>query len=202
MSYEYNKWRIKEFAEATGKTPYQLGALAGITNLNNPKGWLEGKTPNVNTLVKFANGSGISLLEFFSEDGIPMSERYSQAEIPAHTDDISTIPLIEHVREVSRMEKEHLAELMQKDIDLAKKEMEMSDRIREKVKAEYNRDKEQIIGSYESRLTERDNTIARLQQQLAELTAQYKELESARSEKGYLGFGGVTGLAEKPYGSR
>lgn len=201
MAYTYNKWRIKEFAEESILTPSQLGKTVGITNLDTVNRWMEGSIPSVEVLVRFANGNNISLLEFFKENGEDMHKLYSKVESKAdskeETEDIANvIPTITHVQEIARIEKEHLKELMQKEIDLAKKEVEMTDRIREKVKAEFNKDKEQIIESYEARLTDRDNTIAKLQQQLAELTAQYKELESAQSEKGYLGFGGVTGLAE------
>lgn len=202
-SYTYNKWRIKEFAEQTGKTHGQLGSMVGVSNQGTTRGWLEGSSPNVGTIVKFANAARLSLLEFFEEDGIKMSELYTKVEKkPEIKETQSVIPTIEHVKEISRMEREHLKELMQKDIEIAKKELAMTDRIREKVKAEFNKDKEQIIESYEARLTDRDATIAKLQQQLAELTAQYKELESTKSEKSYLGFGSTTGLAEKPYGSK
>lgn len=207
MAYTYNKWRIKEFAEESRLTPSQLGKTVGITNLDTVNRWMEGSIPSVEVLVRFANGNNLSLLEFFKENGEDMHKLYSkvepEAESKGKSDDIvNVIPAITHVQEIARIEKEHLKELMQKEIDLAKKEVEMFDCIREKVKDEFNKDKEQIIESYEARLTDRDATIARLQQQLAELTVQYKELESAKSEKSYLGFGGVTGLAEKPYGSR
>lgn len=201
MAYTYNKWRIKEFAEESGLTPSQLGKTVGITNLDTVNRWMEGSIPSVEVLVRFANGNNLSLLEFFKENGEDMHKLYSkvepEAESKKETDDIvNVIPAITHVQEIARIEKEHLKELMQKEIDLAKKEVEMSDNIREKVKAEFNKDKEQIIESYEARLTDRDATIARLQQQLAELTVQYKELESSQKEKGYLGYGGVKGLAE------
>ena len=52
----------------------------------------------------------------------------------------------------------------------------MTDRIREKIKGEFNEDKQQIIESYEERLRERDADVAKMQHQLAELTLQYKEL--------------------------
>lgn len=201
MAYTYNKWRIKEFAEESGLTPSQLGKTVGITNLDTVNRWMEGSIPSVEVLVRFANGNNLSLLEFFKENGEDMHKLYSkvepEAESKKETDDIvNVIPAITHVQEIARIEKEHLKELMQKEIDLAKKEVEMSDNIREKVKAEFNKDKEQIIESYEARLTDRDNTIARLQQQLAELTVQYKELESEQREKGYMGYGGMKGLAE------
>lgn len=201
MAYTYNKWRIKEFAEESGLTPSQLGKTVGITNLDTVNRWMEGSIPSVEVLVRFANGNNLSLLEFFKENGEDMHKLYSkvepEAESKKETDDIvNVIPAITHVQEIARIEKEHLKELMQKEIDLAKREVEMSDNIREKVKAEFNKDKKQIIESYEARLTDRDNTIARLQQQLAELTVQYKELESEQREKGYMGYGSMKGLAE------
>lgn len=201
MAYTYNKWRIKEFAEESRLTPSQLGKTVGITNLDTVNRWMEGSIPSVEVLVRFANGNNLSLLEFFKENGEDMHKLYSkveqETESKGKSDDIvNVIPAITHVQEIARIEKEHLKELMQKEIDLAKREVEMSDNIREKVKAEFNKDKEQIIESYEARLTDRDATIARLQQQLAELTVQYKELESEQREKGYMGYGSMKGLAE------
>lgn len=204
MSYQYNKWRIKEFAENSDLTQCQIGRAVGITNPETISRWMEGSIPNVEVLVRFANRHQVPLLEFFSENGEPMHKLYSKVDSKVESNVDSkekaegienSISTIEHIKEIARMEKEHLKELMQKDIDLAKKEVEMADRIREKIKDEFNKDKEQIIDSYESRLSDRDATIAKLQQQLAELTLQYKELES-KSEKGYMGFGGVTGVAE------
>lgn len=201
MAYTYNKWRIKEFAEETSMTISQLGRTVGITNLETVSRWLEGSIPNVKVLARFASENHIPLLEFFSEDGTPMHKLYAKVEQEEkqeakHIDIANVIPTISHVQEIARLEKEHLRELMQKDIDLAKKEVEMTDRIREKVKAEFEKDKQQIIDSYEARLADRDAIIGKLQQQLAELTVQYKELESTQREKGYLGFGGMMGLAE------
>ena len=97
------------------------------------------------------------------------------------------------------LEKQHLREMMQKDIDLAKKEIEMRDQIRRELKAEFEADKQQIIESYEDRLRDRDNDVAKLQQQLAELTVQYRELESSQGEKGYYPKGTITGVAESAY---
>jgi hypothetical protein len=86
--------------------------------------------------------------------------------------------------------------MMQKDIDLARQEAKMREDIRRELKAEFEQDKQTLVDNYEARLRNRDADVAKLQQQLAELTLQYKELESARNEKSYLGYGGVTGLAE------
>ena len=47
MSYQYNKWRIKEFAENSDLTPCQLGRAVGITNLDTVSRWMEGSIPSV-----------------------------------------------------------------------------------------------------------------------------------------------------------
>lgn len=203
MSFNYNKSRFKEFAYETGKTSGQIGRIVGITNPTTPQGWLNGGDIRVETLLRFVSKTGIHLLEFFQEDGKPMHELYTKvSDSPKNEDIQSSISSIEHVREMAELEKQHLKEMMQKDIDLAKKEVEMTDRIREKVKAEFDKDRQQIIESYEARLRSRDNDVAKLQQQLAELTAQYKELETMNREGGYFPKGTITGLAEKPYGVR
>ena len=199
MAYIYNKWRLKEFAEKTGKTVSQMGGVVGISNMETVRGWLEGKNPRVDTVVKFASNAGINLLEFFEEDGIRMDEIYSKGEKVEVEEPTDTISYVEHLRQVSDMEKTHIKEMMQKDIDLAKKEVEMREQIRRELKAEFEADKRQIIESYEDRLRERDNDVAKLQQQVAELTVQYKELESSQGEKGYYPKGTITGVAESAY---
>lgn len=196
MSYLYNKERIKEFIQSSGLTPMAVGRKVGVFNTETCNNWAKGSDIRVSTLLKIAEAYGIDLLEFFIEDGEKMSETYGKkrGEAPPPVAPEGNINYIDYIKEVSEMEKRHLRELMQKDIDLAKKEVEMAERIREKVRQETAADKQQIIDSYEARLTDRDKTIGQLQQQLAELSAQYKELE-ASGGKGFRPYG-VTGMAE------
>lgn len=214
MTYKYNNSRIKEFAEKKGFGGRTIANKLKMSNDKAPRSWLAGaETIRMDHFLKFVNTFKIDIREFFYKDDILMSEA---TETPCATENtfcsqqegtqkVSSTELdmvVSHIQEKAELEKKHIREMMQKDLELSHKEVELRKEIRKELKAEYNQDKEKIIESYETRLRERDADVARLQQQLAELTAQYKELESAQREKGYLGFGGVTGLAEKPYGSR
>jgi hypothetical protein len=209
MSYKYNNTRIKEFAESKGIGGRTIANKMGMTNDLAPRGWINcTEKIYMHHFINFINTFGFDIHEFFYQDGVLMSEAFkeenskcsdesSSQSVPADT----TALELAHVKEMAELEKKHIREMMQKDIDLARQEVEMTDRIREKVKREFEQDKQQIIESYEERLRERDADVAKLQQQLAELTLQYKELES-KTEKGYMPYGGVTGVAEKSYGMK
>jgi hypothetical protein len=209
MSYKYNNTRIKEFAESKGIGGRTIANKMGMTNDLAPRGWINcTEKIYMHHFINFINTFGFDIHEFFYQDGVLMSEvikdenskcsnESSSQSVPTDT----TALELAHVKEMAELEKKHIREMMQKDIDLARQEVEMTDRIREKVKREFEQDKQQIIESYEERLRERDADVAKLQQQLAELTLQYKELES-KTEKGYMPYGGVTGVAEKSYGMK
>jgi hypothetical protein len=209
MSYKYNNTRIKEFAESKGIGGRTIANKMGMTNDLAPRGWINcTEKIYMHHFINFINTFGFDIHEFFYQDGVLMSEAFkeenskcsdepSSQSVPTDTTSLE----LAHVKEMAELEKKHIREMMQKDIDLARQEVEMTDRIREKVKREFEQDKQQIIESYEERLRERDADVAKLQQQLAELTLQYKELES-KTEKGYMPYGGVTGVAEKSYGMK
>lgn len=209
MSYKYNNTRIKEFAESKGIGGRTIANKMGMTNDLAPRGWINcTEKIYMHHFINFINTFGFDIHEFFYQDGVLMSEAFKEENSKCSDEPSSqSVPTdttaleLAHVKEMAELEKKHIREMMQKDIDLARQEVEMTDRIREKVKREFEQDKQQIIESYEERLRERDADVAKLQQQLAELTLQYKELES-KTEKGYMPYGGVTGLAEKPYGMK
>lgn len=209
MSYKYNNTRIKEFAEKNKLSGRAIATRMGMSNDLAPRGWI-GCTEKIymHHFINFINTFGFDIHEFFYQDDVLMSETENGKNTKCSDESGSqSVPSgnsaseLAHVKEMAELEKKHIREMMQKDIDLARKEVEMTDRIREKVKREFEQDKQQIIESYETRLRERDADVAKLQQQLAELSLQYKELES-NSEKGFMPYGGMTGVAEKPYGSR
>ena len=209
MSYKYNNTRIKEFAESKGIGGRTIANKMGMTNDLAPRGWINcTEKIYMHHFINFINTFGFDIHEFFYQDGVLMSEAFKEENSKCSDEPSSqSVPTdttaleLAHVKEMAELEKKHIREMMQKDIDLARQEVEMTDRIREKVKREFEQDKQQIIESYEERLRERDADVAKLQQQLAELTLQYKELES-KTEKGYMPYGGVTGVAEKSYGMK
>lgn len=209
MSYKYNNTRIKEFAESKGIGGRTIANKMGMTNDLAPRGWINcTEKIYMHHFINFINTFGFDIHEFFYQDGVLMSEAFkeenskcsdepSSQSVPTDTTSLE----LAHVKEMAELEKKHIREMMQKDIDLARQEAKMREDIRRELKAEFEQDKQTLVDNYEARLRNRDADVAKLQQQLAELTLQYKELES-KTEKGYMPYGTVTGVADKPYGMK
>lgn len=204
MSYKYNNTRIKEFAELKGFGGRSIANRMKMKNDLAPRGWIAcTEKIYMHHFINFINTFGLDIHEFFYQDGVLMSEAIKEENSKCSEEPSSqSVPTdttaleLAHVKEMAELEKKHIREMMQKDIDLARQEAKMREEIRRELKAEFEQDKQTLVDNYEARLRSRDADVAKLQQQLAELTLQYKELEAARSEKSYVGFGGVTGLAE------
>lgn len=205
MSYKYNNTRIKEFAESKGIGGRSIANKMGMTNDLAPRGWINcTEKIYMHHFINFINTFGFDIHEFFYKDGVLMSEAMKEENSKCSSETPESVPEgaarecsameLAHVKKVAEMEKEHLREMMQKDLEISRKEISLREEIRKELKAEFEADKQQIIDSYEARLTDRDKTIGQLQQQLAELSAQYKELES-QSERGFKKYG-MTGIAD------
>ena len=197
MAYLYNAEKIKEFAQERGMGGRTIANKLNMSNDKAPRGWLEGnKQIRMDHFLNFVNTFKLDLLDFFTQDGSPLSKAQNNAQATENT--FCSVPesvaelKIAHIQAMADMEKEHLREMMQKDIDLAQKELLLNEKIRKQLKAEFADDKQQIIDSYEERLTERDKLIGQLQQQVAELTA-------AQEPKKVLGYASITGVAERGY---
>lgn len=197
MAYKYNNTRIKEFAEAEkigGRT------IANRMNMSNdlaPRGWIAcTEKIYMHHFINFVNTFGLNIHEFFYEDGVLMSDTDKDNNRKCSSSkNTQTVPTdtaaieLAHVKEMAEVEKKHIREMMQKEVEFSRKEIELRKQIRQELKEEFNTDKQQIINSYEARLTDRDNTIARLQQQLSE--------EAQKKEKGFGNFRGTYGVAEE-----
>lgn len=182
MTYKYNNSRIKEFAEKKGFGGRTIANKLKMSNDKAPRSWLAGaETIRMDHFLKFVNTFKIDIREFFYKDDILMSETvetpcatentfYSQQNGTQKVSSTELDMVVSHIQEKAELEKKHIREMMQKDLELSHKEVELRKEIRKELKEEYNHDKEQIIESYETRLRERDADVARLQQQLAELT--------------------------------
>ena len=209
MSYKYNNTRIKEFAEKNKLSGRAIATHMEMSNDLAPRGWIAcTEKIYMHHFINFINTFGFDIHEFFYQDNVLMSEgENSKNTICSNESGSQSVPSdnsdlkLAHVKEISELEKKHIREMMQKDIDLARQEAKMREEIRRELKAEFEQDKQTLVDNYEARLRSRDADVAKLQQQLAELTLQYKELES-RTEKGYMPYGGVTGVADKPYGMK
>lgn len=209
MSYKYNNTRIKEFAEKNKLSGRAIATRMGMSNDLAPRGWIAcTEKIYMHHFINFINTFGFDIHEFFYQDNVLMSEgENSKNTICSNESGSQSVPSdnsdlkLAHVKEISELEKKHIREMMQKDIDLARQEAKMREEIRRELKTEFEQDKQTLVDNYEARLRNRDADVAKLQQQLAELTLQYKELES-KTEKGYMPYGGVTGVADKPYGMK
>lgn len=209
MSYKYNNTRIKEFAELKRFGGRSIANRMKMKNDLAPRGWIAcTEKIYMHHFINFINTFGLDIHEFFYQDGVLMSDAIKEEnskcseELASQSVLTDTTALeLAHVKEMAELEKKHIKEMMQKDIDLARQEAKMREEIRRELKAEFEQDKQTLVDNYEARLRSRDADVAKLQQQLAELTLQYKELES-KTEKGYMPYGTVTGVADKPYGMK
>lgn len=180
MSYKYNNTRIKEFAELRRFGGRSIANRMNMKNDLAPRGWIAcSETIHMHHFINFINTFGLDIHEFFYQDGVLMSEAIkkenskcsdepSSQSVPTDT----TVLELAHVKEMAELEKKHIREVMQKDIDFARQEAKMREEIRRELKAEFEQDKQTLIDNYEARLRSRDADVANLQQQLAELTLQ------------------------------
>lgn len=218
MAYTYNKYRIKEFTEQKGFGGRTIANKLGMSNDKAPRGWIAGsELIRMDHFLNFVNTFHLNLLEFFMDDGIRMDTQQTEAVPEENTtcsEPATSVPTSDDsdfrfrlMTEMAELKVRHTRELMQKDIDLARKELElakrerdMSEKIRAELKKEFEQDRQQLVESYENRLTKRDETIGKLQIQLAELTAEYKELENAsQKDNSYLPMSNSGGVAERGY---
>lgn len=204
MFYKYNNLRIKEFADSKRIGGRTIANKLGMSNDKAPRGWLNGgEQIRMDHFLNFVNTFGLDIKEFFYQDDVLMSDiaDSENTKCPSATNTQSA-PNAEHELEnlrtaVSQLEKEHLQVIAQKELELSRKELEMYKDIRKELKEEFNDEKQQIIDSYEARLSERENTIGKLQQQLAILTAELKEAGFYQKSKRYQPFGDMIGVAEE-----
>lgn len=209
MVYKYNNLRIKEFADSKRIGGRTIANKLGMSNDKAPRGWLNGSEQiRMVHFLNFVNTFGLDIKEFFYQDDVLMSDIADSENIKCSSaTDTQSAPNVEHELEklrttVFQLEKEHLQVIAQKELELSRKELEMYKDIRKELKEEFKDEKQQIIDSYEARLSERENTIGKLQQQLAILTAELKEAGTYQKSKGYQPLGEVKMVSEtniEPY---
>ena len=204
MFYKYNNLRIKEFADSKRIGGRTIANKLGMSNDKAPRGWMNGSEQiRMDHFLNFVNTFGLDIKEFFYQDDVLMSDiADSENTKCSSATNTQSAPNVEHELEklrttVFQLEKEHLQVIAQKELELSRKELEMYKDIRKELKEEFKDEKQQIIDSYEARLSERENTIGKLQQQLAILTAELKEAGFYQKSKGYQPLGDMIGVAEE-----
>jgi len=171
MSYYFNERRFSQICEERHLNNVMLQDILDMTNTTPINNWRKGNRMYSNHLVRICNAFNISPAEFFLQDEEPLQapelepttcngdSQYMQVhQTVAHVEEKAKIEK-QYMKEISDMKCEHIRELMQKDIDLAKKEASIREEIRREMRDEY------------------ESQIATLRNQLLDLTAQYRELE-------------------------
>ena len=169
MKYTFNFTRFPQLKEKRNLSVYRIKKDIHRTSPEGIQRWLDGAELRGEDIVDVCNAYGISPIEFFLCDGQPIvTESNSETDTTSESEILKlklqlTTERAEmektHLQAVAELEKAHIRELMQKDIDLARREAEIREEIRREMRDEY------------------ESQIATLRNQLLDLTAQYRELE-------------------------
>ncbi len=183
MKYTFNFTRFPQLKEERNLSVYRIKKDIHRTSPEGIQRWLDGAELRGEDIVDVCNAYGLSPIEFFLCDGQPMvTESNSETDTTSESEILKlqlqlTTERAEmektHLQAVSDLEKAHIRELMQKDIDLAKKEATIREEIRREMRDEY------------------ESQIATLRNQLLDLTAQYRELELTSSS-----YSNITAVAD------
>ena len=169
MKYTFNFTRFPQLKEERNLSVYRIKKDIHRTSPEGIQRWLDGAELRGEDIVDVCNAYGISPIEFFLCDGQPMvTESNSETDTTSESEILKlqlqlTTERAEmektHLQAVADLEKAHIKELMQKEIDLAKRENETREAIRKEMRDEY------------------EGQLSALRTQLLELTSQYRELE-------------------------
>ena len=177
--YSYNTARIKEVCTAHNLSAYRVMKDLNTGNQQTPQRWMEGRDITVARLIDFCNKYKQDILSFFRVGDKLLSESIQEkngTEIDTQKDQFVD-ERIKHIKEIAEIEKRHIREMANKDVENANKIIELKDNIRELVKLEFEKDKEKMMAKYEEQLAKKEQDITLLREQLITLQAQYKELE-------------------------
>ena len=175
MSYRFNEKRFAQLCHEHNLNNVKLQDILGMTNTKPLNNWRCGNRMYSSHIVQVCNAFNISPAEFFIQDDKPLNAPELEPSACAN-DSLQHVQMsqieqtIAHIKEKTEIEKKHLVEisdmkcqhtkeLMQKDIDLARREAEIREAIRREMRDEY------------------ESQIATLRNQLLDLTTQYRELE-------------------------
>ena len=162
MKYTFNFTRFPQLKEERNLSVYRIKKDIHRTSPEGIQRWLDGAELRGEDIVDVCNAYGISPIEFFLCDGQPMTcESNSETDTTSESEILKL--QLQLTTERAEIEKTHIRELMQKDIDLARREAEIREEIRREMRDEY------------------ESQIATLRNQLLDLTAQYRELELTSS---------------------
>lgn len=189
MKYAFNSTRFAELMTERKLKKTNVARMLGRSQSYTVQNWMNGEKIESTHIVEICNIFDINPAEFFLLNGRPIVEPTRKTTSNISKDSISDTPSAnmqqqmqfinekaelekKHLQAISTLEKEHLRELMQKEVDLARRESDIREEIRREMRDEY------------------ESQIATLRNQLIDLTTQYRELEILGSR------GPVTAVAE------
>lgn len=204
--YTFNTSAFKEFVDKKKTTPTTVSKAIGKANGYWGTKCYQGDSMEAISMCELCNVYGLSPLMFFLEEGQPMNEVYTSGEtesVPeAEQNQSLPEPSLEghgdivryYEQKMAQMQLTHKDELHKAEMEAIRKESALRDTIRRGMKDEMETDRIRIENRYEEKLSRKDEQITKLMAQLADLQAQYKELELAQRATG--GFGYPIGVAE------
>lgn len=162
--YRHNELAFATLCEKKGLRNVDLKKMLGMTNTDTINRWRRGEAIRSDAMANICTALGVAPDTFFTLDGQPLCEVGEQKPISVQekSQNVQLLLLQQEMQfkeQIAAMERDHLRELMQKDIEVAKKEADIREEIRTAIKQEY------------------ESEITQLRTQLIELSAQYKELE-------------------------
>ena len=189
MKYAFNSTRFAELMTERKLKKTNVARMLGRSQSYTVQNWMNGEKIESTHIVEICNIFDINPAEFFLLNGRPIVEPTRKTTSNISKDSISDTPSAnmqqqmqfinekaelekKHLQAISTLEKEHLRELMQKEVDLARRESDIREEIRREMRDEY------------------ESQIATLRNQLIDLTTQYRELEILG------GRGPITAVAE------
>lgn len=189
MKYAFNSTRFAELMTERKLKKTNVARMLGRSQSYTVQNWMNGEKIESTHIVEICNIFDINPAEFFLINGRPIVEPTRKTTSNISKDSISDTPSAnmqqqmqfinekaelekKHLQAISTLEKEHLRELMQKEVDLARRESDIREAARKELREEY------------------EEQIRDLRNQLIDLTTQYRELEILG------GRGPVTAVAE------
>jgi len=170
MKYEFNSARFSQLRDERNLSIYRIKKDIHRTNPEGIQRWLDGAELRGEDIVDVCNAYNIPPTEFFLCDGHPMAcETKSETGMPEESKILKVqLQMVtteraeiekQHLQTIADLEKAHIKELMQKEIDFVRREADIRDTIRRELQAEY------------------EEQIHNLRSQLLDITTQYHKLE-------------------------
>lgn len=172
MSYSFNEQRFAQLCKDRHLNNVMLQEALGMTNTTPINNWRSGNRIYSSHIVRICNAFNISPAEFFLKDEEPLQapeldptacedkdSQYVQLQQTMATIKEKAELEKQYLKEIADIKCEHVKELMQKEVDLARRESDIREAARKELRDEY------------------EEQIRDLRNQLIDLTTQYRELE-------------------------